>query len=176
MGMTKSQEAARTRYVKKTSGGFAADVERFLDKTVNTMDEMTKELLVLIMVRIDERSPIGNPRFWKYPAPPGYKPGLFRGSWMLGVDSINEKKPNTRDPSRAKNAGGMLAVARAMKKIPQDAAGHVYYYSNNVPYAIRLEYGWSVRQSPYGIVGVTRTEFHMHLKTALKKAKYRVTG
>ena len=85
---------------------FADQVKNFVAKTHKTADEFTRELLLLVMSRVDQRSPIGDPKFWKSPAPPGYQPGLFRGSWMLGVDTIDPSRPNTRDPNRK-----MISVA-----------------------------------------------------------------
>jgi hypothetical protein len=154
---------------------FSAQIAAWVNKVHKTQHDFARELMLTIMVRIDERSPIGNPKFWKHPAPPGYKPGLFRGSWMLGVDTIDTKQPRTKDASRARGRG-MLAVARGMKRIPKDAGGHVYYYTNSVPYAIRLEYGWSTWQAPYGIVGLTATEFKDAVIAALSKVKSDVPG
>ena len=150
---------------------FEDQIKDFVGKAHETSDQFVRELLILVMSRIDQRSPIGDPKFWKYPAPKNYQPGTFRGSWMLGVDSLNTDQPGTRDPHRR-----MLSVARAMKQIPDKAAGHVYFYANSVPYAIALEYGWSYRQAPYGIVGVTATEFKQNVIEALQKAKANVTG
>ena len=145
---------------------FSEQVNDFVRKTHRTADVFTRELLILIMSRIDQRSPIGDPKHWEHPAPKDYLPGTFRGSWMLGVDDLNTDQPGTRDPNRK-----MLAVARAMKQIPEKAAGHVYFYANSVPYATPLEYGWSYRQAPYGIVAATISEFRSMTLDALKKAK-----
>jgi hypothetical protein len=42
--------------------------------------------------------------------------------------------------------------------VPNDAAGRVFYLANNVPYAQRIEDGWS-RQAPTGLVALTAMEF-----------------
>lgn len=145
---------------------FAAQVHDWVTKTKGTWHGVTREALILIFSRIDERTPIGDPKLWKHPAPPGYKPGLLRGSWVLGVDTLDQSRPGTRDAE-----GKMISVARAMLKIPNEAAGHIYYYTSSLPYTHRIEYGWSKHQAPFGVVGVTVVEFKRLVAKAVKKVR-----
>jgi hypothetical protein len=50
--------------------------------------------------------------------------------------------------------------------IPAEPAGHVLYLANNLPYAQRLEEGWSGQQ-PQGIVSRTAVEFQMIVNEAV---------
>lgn len=145
---------------------FREQINKWINKVHDSFDETVRESLVLIFDRIDERSPIGDPKLWKHPAPPGYRPGRFRGSWVLGIDAVNFTVPRTRDPH-----GMKISVARAMTKVPNGAAGHTYFYTSSLPYSLRLEYGWSHRQAPYGVIAVTAMEFRRIINKAIKEMR-----
>ena len=102
--------------------------------------------------RIDDRSPVGDAIYWAHPAPPGYVGGHFRGAWMMTMDKMSSEDPGTIDPT------GAVTLARAFAAIPQHAAGHVFFYTNSLPYAQALEEGHS-RQAPHGLVALTALEF-----------------
>jgi hypothetical protein len=126
---------------------FALDLQRFAEKTKDKADLAVGKVVMEVSREIDQRSPVGDATYWKNPPPKGYVGGRFRGSWNLGVGLV---PPNveTIDPSGAETQGRIIA------SIPEDAAGKVYYLVNQVPYARRIEDGWS-RQAPQGVVGLT---------------------
>ena len=127
---------------------FALDIRAFATKAKEASNTVTREAVGVIIAEVDRRSPVGDPSYWKSPAPPGYKPGLFRGNWQLGVDSEPLAQIGRIDPR------GAEARAENLAAIPKEAFGHIYFLTNNVPYANRLENGWS-RQAPIGVVGLT---------------------
>ena len=128
---------------------FALDLKAFAKKAMEGADIATREAVSGVIAEIDRRSPVGDPSYWKSPPPPHYKPGLFRGNWQLGVDSQPLVEIGRIDPSGAATKAENIAV------IPVQAFGHIYYLMNNVPYANRIENGWSERQAPAGVVGLT---------------------
>lgn len=127
---------------------FALDIRKFAEKAIENASTVTREAVGGIIAEVDRRSPVGDPSYWKNPAPPGYKPGLFRGNWQLGMDAPPIMQIGRIDPS------GAATTAENVASIPAKAFGHVYYLMNNVPYANRIENGWS-RQAPAGVVGLT---------------------
>jgi hypothetical protein len=133
-------------------GNFSLELQRFNEKTQKRADEVVGLVVAKIAQRLDERSPVGDASYWKHPAPKGYVGGRFRGNWQLGVAAIPEGETGRIDP------GGSTTVSAIIADIPTKAAGLVYYLTNNVPYAQRIEDGWS-RQAPSGLVGLTVTEF-----------------
>jgi hypothetical protein len=63
---------------------------------------------------------------------------------------------------------GNATIQRFIASVKESgAAGKVHYLTNNLPYAYRLEYGWS-RQAPNGMVGVTVVEFQSIVNAAAK--------
>lgn len=103
----------------------------------------------------------------KFPGlkPKGYVGGRFRANWQLGLDApptgeLYDKKA-TSYPS------GAATVAGNQDKIPiLTAGGRMYYLVNNLPYARRLEEGWS-SQAPQGMVAITVLEFQQYVDAAV---------
>ena len=131
---------------------FSMQIQAFADKTKAKADEIVGRVTITIAQRLDERSPVGNPTLWKHKAPPGYVGGRFRGNWQLGVDAIPSGETGRIDPS------GMETISAIIGAVPQQAAGHIYYLTNNVPYAQPIEDGHST-QAPTGLVALTALEF-----------------
>ena len=124
------------------------DLQKFAAKTGAKMDELVEDVVGYVVTQIDKRSPVGNPANWKNPPPAGYVGGRFRGNWQLGVGTVPAGVVARIDPA------GLETVTAAIAEIPADAAGRVFFYVNNLPYAQRLEHGHST-QAPAGLVGLT---------------------
>jgi hypothetical protein len=131
---------------------FALDLKSFAEKTKAKADLAVGSIVVRVAQELDRRSPVGDAVYWKNPAPKGYVGGRFRGNWQLGVGTIPGGETGLIDPSGAQAQGRIIA------SIPEKASGQVYYLMNNVPYARRIEEGWS-RQAPQGLVGLTTIMF-----------------
>jgi len=87
--------------------------------------------------------------------------GRFKSNWQYGEGSINmdTSRPAGEDPLAA------IAVGIASWKM-----GETAFITNALPYAYRLETGWS-KQAPAGMVGVTMVNFQTHFDRALSEAK-----
>jgi len=68
--------------------------------------------------------------------------GAFRASWLAGVGA-------------PENKGGSIAQAASDWNL---SGGQTLYFTNSLPYAERLEYGWS-EQAPTGMVRISAAEF-----------------
>lgn len=117
---------------------FALDLQRFAEKTKEKADLAVGNIVVRIAGRLDQRSPVDT--------------GRFRANWQLGVNSVPVGVIDDLDPSGAATQGRIIAT------IPEKASGLIYSLVNNLPYANRLEEGWS-KQAPLGLVGLTVIEF-----------------
>lgn len=141
---------------------FELDLRRFAEKAKDRADEVVGQVIFLIAEEIDRRSPVGDPSYWKSPPPAGYVGGRFRGAWQLGID----QRP-TGETGQLAPEGSRATVDRLVSAIPADAAGNVYYFANNVPYAMAIEMGSaSPRQAPQGIVGLIAVEFESKVREA----------
>jgi hypothetical protein len=131
---------------------FALQLKAFADKTKVRADEFVGLVQIKIAERLDGRSPVGDASYWKSKPPPGYAGGRFRGNWQYGDGFIPQGETGRIDPS------GSATISAVISAIPKEAAGRIGYYANNVPYAQRIEEGWS-RQAPTGLVALTAMEF-----------------
>ena len=133
----------------------SADMFRFILKGKGAIQACTKLVLKEVAVRLADYSAVGNPATWHPPYwPKGYIPGHFINNWQLGVDqrAVGE--------IAGSDASGQASVARMHKSIPRWPVGHVYYFTNNLPYARLLETGLhSIQVGPQGMVGRTVLEY-----------------
>lgn len=73
--------------------------------------------------------------------------GRFRGNWQASIGSPLRNKLNTTDPSGAGSINKMGNVVQSLDM------GQTFYMTNNLPYATRLEFGYS-KQAPTGMLRV----------------------
>lgn len=91
--------------------------------------------------RIVEATPVGNPKEWasvksgKRKPPKGYVGGTLRGNWQIGIGAPPQGKLDNTSKEAAK-ASGAGAINKA-------SMGKSIFITNNMPYAERVEYGWS---------------------------------
>ena len=111
--------------------------------------------------KIIERSPVGNPSLWQVPRK-GYVGGRFRGNWQFSVNKPATGALNQIDPNGVK-------VSAALKSATDNLdMGETFYMTNNLPYATRLEFGWST-QAPAGMVRVVVAQYEQAIKDAVNK-------
>jgi len=140
---------------------FALDLQRFAEKVKGKADDAVGAIVIDVAARVDIRSPVGDAAYWSSPPPPGYVGGRFRANWQLGVDTVPAGEIPGVDPTGEGTQGRIIA------SVPDDAAGKVYWLVNNLPYARRLEEGYS-RQAPQGMVGLTVVEFQQIVRDAVE--------
>lgn len=88
--------------------------------------------------------------------------GRFRGNWQGTIASAASSTLDTDD----KSGSGTLTKANAAA---DQSVGSVYYLVNNLPYARRLEYGYSSK-APQGMVRVAVQNFQAAVAAAARKA------
>lgn len=141
-GLPYSQWASRLNEIKRTlpKDAFAPLVRKVADRA---------------LVEVVARSPIGNPALWQGHPPAGYVPGQFVNDWHVSIGTLS---PSTRNTP---NASGSASLAEAKKFDAYKLDPFVMtYIHNSLPYAMRLENGWST-QAPYGMVTITAASLRM---------------
>lgn len=130
---------------------FAVDMTKWCKQTMpGNMEKIVRRVVVEIANRAIYRSPVGDPSYWINPPPPGYSGGQFRRNWTYGFNAAPVGFTQETDASGARTLADVVtAVSRQ---------SGVHYIANNLPYAQRIENGWS-RQAPAGIVGRIELEF-----------------
>lgn len=83
--------------------------------------------------------------------------GRFRANW-----NVSPAAPDASTTESTNQARGPAEASKALQ-IP---SGGVVWMTNGLPYARRLEYGWS-KQAPYGMVRYSILEYRRFLLRAI---------
>lgn len=115
-----------------------------------------KHARVLISFKTKNGNVTFRQRGW---AAKNYTGGRFRGNWQVTFD-----RPAVGAIDRVDKAGtATLAAGREVLAHYDSGEYGSIWFTNNVPYAQRLEYGWS-KQAPAGIVRVVAAEINSKVK------------
>ena len=128
---------------------FTLDLQKFAKKTNANTELLVKSVVAGVAESIVEMSPVGDATAWASPPPKGYTGGRFRGNWDYGFNITPRTEFDVIDKT------GAISLNRVdTGMIGKKMAGNVHYIANNLPYAQRLEDGWS-NQAPSGMVRLT---------------------
>jgi hypothetical protein len=133
-------------------GSFALQLGAFANKTTANLDQIARKVVLDLGTRLVEKSPVGDPSTWQGPAPEGYVGGRFRANWQYAFDRVNPGDLPDID------ASGALSIGRISAGVQSAPGAGIHYLFNNLPYAQKLEDGWS-KQAPSGMVATTILEF-----------------
>lgn len=134
------------------------------EKTINsTVREMVE--------RIIERTPLGDPSLWHYPAPKNYKPGTLKASWEINTNnSARDFKTGRYKRMLQSTSGASIAQQWQGIKLNINTTPTITIV-NRQPYAWRVEYGsWST-QAPQGMMRITIQEYKTILESYARKNK-----
>lgn len=104
-----------------------SDLQRFERMGVSKILQVEKASFIALGTEMAFKSPVKN--------------GQFKASWVGGIMAPNT---NTFEPGRD-------AVGAVTSLLTGFATGKTFYYTNSLPYAARIENGWS-NQRPHGVV------------------------
>ncbi len=91
--------------------------------------------------------------------------GRFRSNWLSAYGAIDASTNNALDKS------GSAAIGKLTASVSAFPAGQVFYFTNSLPYAQRLEYdAWSA-QSPAGMVRVSVAGWQSIVEDEIRKAR-----
>lgn len=126
---------------------FGAQLRRFSDKTKAKMDMAVRKIVLDVFSNVIHMSPVDT--------------GRFRGNWLPAIGSAPTGTVETLDPS------GNIVIAKVQGVVGEIKAGDVIYMVNNLPYAKRLEEGYS-GQAPAGMVALTVQRFQPIADAAIR--------
>lgn len=117
------------------AGPFELSLRQFAQEAGENADAVVRNVVLEIGARLVIRSPVDT--------------GRFRSNWRysLNVQVVGVTTEATK-----------VSTVNGLDALPAHAGGQVHYLQNNLPYAQRLEHGWS-KQAPIGMVGLTVLEF-----------------
>tara|TARA_R110000772_G_C13310282_1_gene440285 strand:+ start:19759 stop:20190 length:432 start_codon:yes stop_codon:yes gene_type:complete len=132
---------------------FTTELKTFTEKEAKPyFDRVVRGVIIEIGTRLVYRSPVGDPSTWQSPPPEGYVGGAFRVNWQyeFGKEADGTLAEIEANPT--------VAISRITNKVLGAQVNGIHYIVNNMPYAQRLEDGWS-GQAPQGMVGLVELEF-----------------
>lgn len=129
---------------------FALDVSRFVEKAKKNPEKVIRQVSIKLFSAIIKASPVDT--------------GRFRMNWMASGSTPADGTTDATDKS------GNTATGNATSFVLNAADWHTFTLTNNLPYAQRLEYGWS-QQAPQGFVRVNVSRFQQLLNEEASKVK-----
>jgi len=141
---------------------FSLELKEFAEKTERNINDVKQAVALDMFGKVIKATPVGNPSLWKSKPPKGYTGGRLRGNWQASIDTPASGVIKGVDSSGAKTTQKMVGVIES-----QEGDG-VLWLVNNLPYAERVEYGWST-QAPSGMVRVTIAAFESAIQRAIQK-------
>lgn len=119
-------------------GAFSDDLAKFEAKTSEKLDLAVRKIALELFSRVILKTPVDT--------------GRARANWQFAIGAI----PNGTLQLEDKTGQATISAATARTAVVE--AGDVIYLSNNLPYAERLEAGYSL-QAPAGMVSLSVQEF-----------------
>lgn len=110
-------------------------------------EKVVRGTLVSLVSRIIKRSPVDT--------------GRFRGNWQASFNTMALGQTGTIEPVD-------VTIKKAQNKANQLEMGATFFLTNNLPYSLRLEYGWS-DQAPSGMVRLEVAQLQARMNEADKK-------
>jgi hypothetical protein len=129
---------------------FKRDFAKILARAGGKADQVIRKVVLDVGKAIINRSPVDT--------------GRFRGNWNYASVSINTSTSGGADKT------GSSALARIQAGLTGWATGQTIYITNSLPYAVRLENGWS-QQAPSGMVRLTVVEFRQYIAKAAREVR-----
>lgn len=125
--------------------GFAADLRTLCDKAGDKAEMVVRSAALDLGGQMIDRSPVDT--------------GRFKNNWVTATGVSDSSASAASDKSGARS-NSMLN-----EKVAGWKPGQTIWILNNLPYAKRLEYGWS-KQAPGGIVRLSVQNYSVALKKA----------
>ena len=140
---------------------FKSDFNKFKKKTDRKVTAVFRGASLLLFSSVIKMSPVGNTDIWKNKYPKsGYVGGRFRANWQTSLRSPKNGEVESTSPT--------TSIISATKSTRTAGMSDALWFVNNVPYANRLENGWST-QAPSGMVKRSAKKWRSIVESVAKK-------
>ena len=127
---------------------FSSDVQKWAKATDTSMSKVVRGVCLSAVKEVVKRTPVDS--------------GRLRGNWFATIGTPS------RDTTEAGERDIDPVVARAQAAISK-APGEQFWFTNNLPYAIPIEFGHSTVKSPEGMVRVTAENIRADMRALVRK-------
>ena len=110
----------------------SSDLKRFAQLSIAKQDRVVESSFIQLGNEMEFKSPVDK--------------GTFKSAWIGAIGA--PKDFVSKDSSRSAT-GELHAMLGGFR------VGEVFYYTNSMPYALRLEYGWSEQKDATGMARLT---------------------
>jgi len=131
------------------------DLQRIAQSNKAKMVKVAQNSLMRIGGAIVAKSPVDS--------------GRFKNNWMSAYGAPDESTTNSFAKTELGEGRGAV-VGRLKAKLDLLDTGQFFYFTNSLPYAERLEYGWS-QQAPGGMVRLSVASWQSIVEDEIRKAK-----
>lgn len=131
-------------------GEFALSLAKFAEAAPEQARDVVRKVSIDVLTKVVLRSPVDT--------------GRFRANWNTSFGAPSYRVTTNTDRT------GQGAILRGKATIGRAYGDNDIYITNALPYAQRLEYGYS-KQAPAGMVRVTVTEFQTYVDNAVRSVK-----
>lgn len=130
--------------------GFATDLRALCERAGDKAEMVVRGAALELGGQMVDRSPVDT--------------GRFKNAWVTSTGAADPSRPQGADKSGARS----LAVLN--ERIAAWKPGQTIWILNNLPYAKRLEYGWS-QQAPGGMVRLAVQNYSQAIKKAADQVR-----
>ncbi len=147
-------------------GKFSLDLSAYIAKAKKDIELVVQRAVSYVAVELIDLSPVGDASLWKTPPPPDYHGGQFKANWTANVGAASSDVFfRTIDPT------GVVSKSRIHDVLSNNfLMGKTIFINNNLPYAQRLEDGWS-SQAPSGMVMKTVLRWNVIVDNAVNAVR-----
>ena len=128
--------------------GWSDVANKNLMKHQKRNEEIHRKAMFRLAAQTDLKSPVDS--------------GRFRSNWVGAYGSIDRETTEQTNVDSVGKVVSLLAI--------EPVKGNYFYYTNSLPYAQRLEYGWSL-QAPSGVVRLTSRNFPRYVREEIARTK-----
>lgn len=130
--------------------GFAENLSKLCERAGDKAELVVRRAALELQSGMIEKSPVDT--------------GRFKGNFQCGVGAMNTSTSDAADKSGQGAVGRTAAVLEGWKP------GQTIWLTNSLPYARRLENGWS-QQAPAGMVRLTVQAYSEAVRKAAESVK-----
>ena len=127
----------------------SSETNSSIAKLKDRLERVHRAAMFRVAVQTDIKSPV--------------RDGYFRANWIGAYGSVDR----TTFDSPARDAVGEVQLYLARNAM----AENVFYYTNSLPYAFKIEYESHSAQAPNGVVRLTARNFDKYVTDAIRSIK-----
>lgn len=143
---------------------FKSDMNKAKAKIQTALEKTIRGAALDLFRAIVLSTPVGQPSEWQSTPPKGYIGGRLRGNWQANLAAPKIDQLNLED------AAGGATIGAANSNMARYDLKDTIYFTNNLPYAERVENGWS-RQAPQGMMKTNVKKFKPTIENLARKFK-----